>query len=314
MIFRVTVAVEAKAESKNKRSKKISSVVDGFDVTLHFKKHVLYEITLEKRLAKDEAVQGMALAFPVTGKEKLRHFDVIQDAKELLQYLESIGSLWFGIRNIDMGNMRIEWKNERRGKRQELGFNFETNTISNYSDAVTMIIDQEGLASILGLRADLNQLTIPMAFYREGLNERAKGRFGNAFINFFLMLEGLYGNGQFGERQLNTQFKATRELTNAVDGLLKETLPEYVDKQLEAWLRAHNKLRNRDGIIEMLTKVRGDLHHYSMRSTRNQGTPLNQTDFLAAAYVARIICTDIYRELHEQLTGTKITPIITRGH
>jgi hypothetical protein len=45
-----------------------------------------------------------------------------------------------------------------------------------------------------------------------------------------------------------------------------------------------------EGIISLIVQVRGNLHHYSQKSSKKKGTPFNQRDFETMAYLLMTIC------------------------
>jgi hypothetical protein len=307
MIYRMTAQVEADAVSKQLLGNTISTKFNGFTIILLFRNKLLNQIVLEKRMPIDDALRQMVMFFPVQEPDDPSFRPLIQESKALLRCLESLGSFWFNIRSIDIANVNIDWEPEGFAERLK-GIRFKTNFRSRLgrSKFIT-VVDQEQLSNVIQLQSALEDLIVPMSFYREGISEYSKERFGNSFINFFLMIEGVYGKGRSGNNQLINQLKQSDDLVAAIEGRLSEELYSKADNDtLEQLLKQYGSTRTSEGAIELLVKCRGDLHHYSVTSSRKQGTPLNQEDYRVIAFFIHMVCIDVYVRLHEKYTGTKV--------
>lgn len=141
------------------------------------------------------------------------------------------------------------------------------------------------------------QLTVPLSFWREGNNDLHSFRFINAFFNFYFVLEGRYANGKTGNDEVQKQFMRSDQLK----GIISRILPAHLNNGVtpNALMQALERSRldlTTDGVITLLIKTRGEVHHYSERSTRPQGNPLNQENYAAVAFLAGHIATDTLLE------------------
>ena len=156
------------------------------------------------------------------------------------------------------------------------------------------------VASLIGKRDKLNYLVIPMSFYREGVRDYDVHRYVSAFFNFYFFLEGLYGGGKTKNPQVLMAFRSSAQFRAAVQEAhanLDEARMAPNKSALERMVSALNCDYSPEGLIEFLVMVRGDLHHFSQRSTRPKGHPLNQMQWRAVAFFAMSVCLSIIKVL-----------------
>lgn len=139
-------------------------------------------------------------------------------------------------------------------------------------------------------------LTIPLSFWREGNNDLRSFRFINAFFNFYFVLEGHYANGKTGNDEVARQFMRSDQLKRIISRVLPAHLKN--GETPNALMQALERSRldaTIGGVLTFLIGTRGEVHHYSERSTRSQGNPLNQENYSAVAFLAGHIATDTLR-------------------
>ena len=216
------------------------------------------------------------------------HFN---DILNLVQYLESLGSFWFSIRRIYWAEGKYEWVPENEEEQRMLQvFSFKP----SFSYPVTPVhVKPDVLYRMVQARSRLSHLTVPLAFFREGVNEFRSFRYVNAFHNLYFFLEGLFGGGKSNNKQVEQQFLSSKALTEAVQEALTwlERPEQHRHKNSLDSLR---QMRNYDwsveGLVALIVWMRGNLHHFSPRSSTPKGHPLNQRDFESIAYLLQIIC------------------------
>jgi hypothetical protein len=150
--------------------------------------------------------------------------------------------------------------------------------------------DEESLRSLLDAKDNLSHLTVPMAFYREGLNDYHSYRYINSFINFYFILEGFYLNGAHGKKAIH-EFKKSSEFMGFVDWIIKTAIYGHHERhyhllEMLKYKSEAKKLIWVDTLIELLVKTRNELSHFQDNPKKLQGTPFNQGRFGAIAFVA----------------------------
>jgi hypothetical protein len=160
-------------------------------------------------------------------------------------------------------------------------------------------ISREAWNGVVEAAQRLGHLIIPLSFYREASNEFRQGRYAGAFCNFYLVLEDLYGAGKTRNKDIEWQFKNCPEMRESV----LWTMDNYLTKRDHAanvrrLCSEEHRQYTVDGLIELLVRVRGNLHHFSAKSSKRHGTPLNQEDFESIAFFAMgLACRAVTRRL-----------------
>jgi hypothetical protein len=137
----------------------------------------------------------------------------------------------------------------------------------------------------------LRPLTPLMSFYREGMNEYRLGRYINAFFSFYFIIEGLFANGKSRTNEVIAEYSTSAVLGSFVDTIINRVgsnnnEDEGMTKgQLDAELQTRSQPFTSEGLVRLIVKKRGELHHFSIGSSRQQGTPLNNVDYKAITFV-----------------------------
>lgn len=224
-------------------------------------------------------------------------FPQVGRLRELLQYLESMGSFWMGVERIGWGETTWEWIAESDEDRS-------LTTVLSISGSeeygtTPAAIDGELVARMLLTRAKHQYLTVPLSFYREGRNDYRQHRYAQAFRNFYFFIEGLYGRGKTRNRQVLEAFQESAQLTNACREAW-ETLqnsPEVHLAELSELATKINVTLESSSMLTYIVHLRGELQHYSLQSTRPKGHPLNERMFRSAAFLLITICVPLVRTL-----------------
>jgi hypothetical protein len=148
-------------------------------------------------------------------------------------------------------------------------------------------LDQQGLDVIIKTKHLYDSLAVPQAFFREGMNQFHSRRYINAFYNFYFVLEDFYGKGKTKNQAIADAYKSSPELLGFVDWILKEQIGK--DPRHKASIQAlctEEKISyGNEGIIDLLIRIRGNLHHYSRQSSKRVVTPFGQDEFEGIAFL-----------------------------
>lgn len=133
-----------------------------------------------------------------------------------------------------------------------------------------------------------------LAFWREGKVALDSYRNIQAFFNFYFVLEGLYGGGQYRRDKILPKFLASPRLIEGV----KATIGRGFDKpfrgdhaSVESVLKAHNRTVCPRDLLDLLVIYRGRLHHW-LKADSVAGTPLTENEYEAIARLAFRISSD----------------------
>jgi hypothetical protein len=217
--------------------------------------------------------------------------DFFQEQIKILQHLESFGAIDKNIERIDWQNCLIEWipENEEEGiflnlRKYQRKLNYDLNKTT---------LSKDWLFNTIIHRKQLENLVLPFAFFREGANFFHKFQYQNAFINFYLMLEGVFSNGLYWKNKIiENDFKKSDIMNTSI--LQSINYLQQIGGKHYNWLnqicKAYNKNVDIEGVIHILIEQRGCLSHFSLASPNNQKDPFADRDYESLAYLTMIIC------------------------
>lgn len=215
---------------------------------------------------------------------------------ELLQYIESLGSFWLGIHRIEWSTAKREWIAESPEERTHLPV-FAISRSMSY-ERRPLPFEPALLAQLVVAEQSKRWLVIPMSFLREGQNDYEAHRYINAFYNFYFFIEDLYGQGKTKNRQILEMFKSSRELVAAARKAYSECATDPSKRESLANLMSRvGGTTTPNGLLEFLVAMRGELHHFSRKSTRPKGHPLNHHEFQPLAFFAMAVCLNVVPHL-----------------
>jgi hypothetical protein len=155
-----------------------------------------------------------------------------------------------------------------------------------YPDRPTKL-DEKTFDHIVQTKHLYVSLVIPKAFFKEGINEFRLRRYINAFYNFYFVLEDLYGQGKTKNKDISKAFSASTEFRESLGWVIRDHVDKHEKHRanISKFCTEEKVTYDVDGIIELLQKVRGNLHHYSGKSSKHRGSPFNQEDFESIAFL-----------------------------
>lgn len=211
---------------------------------------------------------------------------------DMLQYLESLGSFWLGIRKMEFNGVEEFWEAESEEEKHHI-------EINNFSTKETRVITPEqfkknSLVQLIEAKEILDHLKIPMAFYRTGKVEYENRNYYFAFINYFLLLEFFFAGGTSRQDMMHKNFSENVEFMKAISETLEnhnvlmraKELQPFFDKMSLSLAKPHD-------VALFLIKMRGQLAHQFQEDTRDKIHLLNQDSFEPIAFFAFAICQHI---------------------
>jgi hypothetical protein len=148
-------------------------------------------------------------------------------------------------------------------------------------------IPRDAWAKMVDTSHQLGDLVVPLSFFREALNDFRQFRYVGAFCNFYFVLEDFYGAGKTRNRDIEREFKNSHELRGSVRWVMDNYLGRSDHKtKVQQLCEEERKTYDVDGLIALLVRVRGNVHHFSAKSSKRHGTPFNQEDFQSIAFFA----------------------------
>ncbi|TBR57644.1 hypothetical protein B4U84_16810 [Westiellopsis prolifica IICB1] len=299
MLYQITVKVEAEATCQ--RPYKIE--VDNFIIEVIVDSGKIVEalsIALKVNNYQDFLPQLSSHIESRITQISLRDSELCFFLVDVAQHIEALGSFWFGVKKIYWESPKRAWIAETPEEQKVLEFlphHFQEEARENkfYRE-----ISPKMLASMVHNRRLHHHLILPMSFYREACNDFGSGRYTSSFINFYFYLDDLYGQGKTKNKEVERLFKSSEHVRYAV----QQTIQLYQDEEssenldeLNKFLQLEKKELSIDGIIELIVQIRGNLSHFSQKSSKKKGHPLNQKEFRSVAYLMQSICTHTFMKL-----------------
>ena len=144
----------------------------------------------------------------------------------------------------------------------------------------------------------------PLSFLREGKNCLKEFRNIQAFFNFYFVLEGLYGDGQYEQKKIKPKFLHSKVLSSAIELEIRRGFPrpfQGSNQNIETMLQRMNKPATVEGLVHLLVCTRGDLHHF-LNPKRRAGTPLTDDQYeCLARLTGSITMTALSQEIQKRL-------------
>lgn len=265
-----------------KRSKDFVLIPDKDGLLLSIK--ISAKVTKpEKFRSRVESGDGRATAKFIIKRDHELHQELIQEFQEL----ESILSF-----NTNGALKRIGWDepkdevipedDDEKAQIGIAGFHVQ----KKYPD-LTAKLDEKAFGDIVHTKHHYATLVLPQAFFKEGINEFNSRRYINAFYNFYFVMEDLYGKRKTKNKDITTAFKESTEFREFVSWIMANhigTSPKHLSN-IQRFCNEEKVAYDIDGLTELLQKVRGNLHHYSSRSSKHLGSPFNHEDFESIAFL-----------------------------
>lgn len=228
--------------------------------------------------------------------------DIVNEVKNLLQYLESTLSFSANLEKISWEEPDLKFIPETEQDKADVNI-LSFSSQKSYPDE-EKILTLDAFRDIVLEKGKYEFLTVVKSFYREGKREFNSFRYINAFYNFYFVIEDLYGNGKTKNFDIEKEFKKSSDFRSFVEWMMTKNLEGRHKKNIEKFLKEENKLFDIDGLIELIVRIRGNLHHFSTKSTKHKGTPLNQQDFESIAFLLLgLSVRSILQKIYERNKG-----------
>lgn len=211
-----------------------------------------------------------------------------------LQYIEALGSFFLGISRIKWQDAKWEWVPENETEREKIEvlsahfkYEFPLEPRPVIPELIArMLVNKSRLESFM---------TVPMSFFQEGTNNFHDLKYAASFMNFYLYLENLYGNGKTKNVDIEREFIKSKHVSGGVnDWLNDQTGGKRGDPGhllfLQALLEERSWPLDFRHVIKLLVRLRGEVHHSSGKDRRRQTHPLNQKQYRTVAYLTLSIC------------------------
>lgn len=203
---------------------------------------------------------------PKTSVDKLNNIHVsipdksiYEDMIEWIKWIEAFGSFNLGVKKILYEEAEITWIPESKEEEKLLAITSYRVTKAKQRNHT---IDVSNFQDTLFYCKKLSENYVPYTYYRLGASFFDEGEYYLSYINYFMMLEYLFANGETRQDPMRREFEKSNILILSVLKAIK-TFPKE-DSNIE-WLQNECKNRQKkytvDGVIYVLIKLRGTIAH-----------------------------------------------------
>jgi hypothetical protein len=226
----------------------------------------------------------------------------VDDVTSLLQDIESALSFSANLKKIYWEEPTYVFIPETDDERLNIDIN--KFTVHRSFPVVPKLLTIDNFTDILRNRNKYQFLTIAKAFHREGIREYDSFRFINAFYNFYYVIEDLYGAGKTKNAAIENEFKKDVNFREIVAWMMEDNIKDNHLENIKLFIAEEHRNYDVDGLIELIVHVRGNLHHFSSKSSKRKGTPFNHQDFESMAFLLMGLSTrSILQKIIEKNNG-----------
>jgi hypothetical protein len=277
--------IKCKVDSTTEIGKEpVQVTVDGMDfILVPSEDGLLSELTVIVRIDNPD---GFIACIGPSGEFAVDYDKQIYDKLvDMVQYIE--GSLSFvEVKKIYWEEPELVYIPESEEDKKKIN----TTDISvhrQYPEPPRKKLSAGSFKEIVQQKSKDESFTIVKLFHREGVKEFHVSRYIQAYYNFYFVLEDLYAQGKTNNNQIREKLQSNQTFRAIMQDVLDTAIKPHQNhhQNIQNFLREEGLTFDIDGFIGLIVQVRGNLHHYSGKSTKKKGTPLNQRDFVSMAYL-----------------------------
>ncbi len=216
-------------------------------------------------------------------------YEAYKDMEQWLIYIEAMGAFNFDFEKIHIDELEVKWIYETEDEKGSIPI---TSLKRNRAPKkVDKYLSDSNLFNIIIFRRALPEAYIPFSYYRQAKIFFDNNDYYFAFINYFMMLEFMFADGQFHQAGMILKFKNSKLLELCVLTALNMLVDKDVNEVNYNWLLDECKKRNKnldfEGVNYVLIQYRGLLSH---ASTRSKQFLLEVEQLRPIAFITSLIC------------------------
>lgn len=211
---------------------------------------------------------------------------VFDELESDFQYIESALAFIGNLQRIHWSEPKQEWIPETDEEKSKLKV-FSAHFARKPASEIPTRFKDEYFVDVLRQKDKFDCLTTLKSFYRKGKNSFDQALYIDAFYNFYFIIEDLFGEGKTKNKQIEESFKTSTELKRMIKKIMDAFINtnEKHHKSISNILREKKLQNTPEDIIKLLIRMRGQLHHYTSKSSLKQPTPFVQMDFESLAFM-----------------------------
>lgn len=215
--------------------------------------------------------------------------EIYKDMEEWLYYIEAMGAFNFEVTKIHIDELEVKWICETEDERGLIPIISLKRNKEKFNDR-RFLMDRN-LSNLVFFRSMMPEAYIPFSYYRQAKTFFDSDNYYFAFINYFMMLEFCFAEGNFKKEKVKACFLNSRMLRLCVLSTLSMIKKGSVNEANYKWLSDECKVKHKEvnfeGIIYLLIEYRGLLSHASERSKEYL---FNSFKLRPLAFIISLIC------------------------
>lgn len=198
-----------------------------------------------------------------------------------------------GLREICTARVRQTWIPQSKAEAEAIKLTSITIGTGDMRDHPHEPIDPNLLLQSVIAAPEAYASELPMSFYRKGCLDVEQGRFIDAIYDLYFCIETLYGDGHTKNYKVKDAFLASSELSDTIaEELAKFRVPSHESPALQRHFQEVYAGRSVADVVDHLVKLRGQLHHHSLKHPR-RWHPDDQFPFKVDALFLQRICETV---------------------
>jgi hypothetical protein len=250
---------------------------------------VVSEIAIKKRLPESVEFRTMSEPPAANGTPGVISVEGTEDIeKELVQdllFLESLLSLCM-VKKITWESPELVFIPETDQEKNSLGV-YSWKRSQKYPKLYRQM-KKEWLDERVGRFRDL---TIPLAFFREGTRSYEQFNYIASFQNFYFIIEGFYAEGE--SKNEEDRFLGSKEFMGYVNSAFPQIM--QIREKLDPFLEFYKLDATAKSFVKLLVKVRHRVHHYFHEDKAQEyfGNPLVQEYYQPLSLALMLLCVHL---------------------
>ena len=249
-----------------------------------FKNDVEFYISISKTILEDSDCLPL-----INSAEQLKEIELPKESSysdmiELVNHIESFGSLDNRLESIDKSNITLRWIAENDDDHFSPFYEIKR---QRAKDQNLDCLSEDWLFSTVVHKNQLGELFFAFSFYRDGKNLFHGLRYQSSFCAFYMMLEYFFNEKGWGiQPDAYERKKCLRNsLTKTLEGVKKH--PNHY-KWLTNELTRRNKKFDEAGLLFIINIYRNELSH-AVDKSKNRNV-FTEDRYFSLSYIAMTLC------------------------
>ncbi len=249
-----------------------------------------------KFITDEEILKSVIIEFPIKEASEKSKKQAINDSLSIYEpraneieeiVLQIAGGLsLFSSSDIDIkfGSRTINWVED--GKESNLVVNLHGGHATPKQGAT--ITEPRFIHSVL-VGCIIKKHEPWLTFYRRGMSDALSHNYIEAFYNLYFIIEYFYGNGEFREKSIVSEFLKSQELCDTINSVIKDKT--FLAISSDKFIKKINKSSLKE-IFRTIVRTRGRLHHANKKQPNNWH-PDKQNNYKDETILLQLACLNI---------------------